>query len=86
MPMFTYKCKKCGHEMEKFHHGQEMPDLICEKCESTEFERLFPQSLMRKQLNAQEMIEEQIKPDADRITNKIASGSDADFLDLHGEK
>jgi len=86
MPMFTYKCKKCGHEIEKFQHGQETPEMFCEKCQSIEFERLFPQSLTRKQLNAQEMIEEQIKPDADRIMNKIASGSDADFLDLHGEK
>jgi hypothetical protein len=73
--------------IEKFQHkSDDTLEIECEECGCTEFERLLPNSHIRKWLNADEMMEEKIKPGSDDLTKKIKKGSDADFLDVYGEK
>ena len=39
MPIFEYKCKKCGFKFEKLVLGKEK--IQCPKCKSTSLEKLF---------------------------------------------
>ncbi len=42
MPIFEYKCKKCGHKTELLERvGSSEKKHTCEKCGSNEMERLF---------------------------------------------
>jgi len=38
MPIYKYKCKKCGHKFEKLVFGQEK--IKCPKCKSENLEKL----------------------------------------------
>ncbi len=40
MPVFEYKCKKCGEKFEKLVIGKS-EKIVCEKCGSEELEKLF---------------------------------------------
>ena len=47
MPIFEYKCKKCGLKFEKLVFGEEK--IQCPKCKSTLLEKLFsPFNVERK--------------------------------------
>jgi len=39
MPIYEYKCKKCGHKFEKLVFGKEK--IKCEKCGTEQIEKLF---------------------------------------------
>ena len=39
MPIYEYKCKKCGHKFEKLVFGQEKTK--CPKCKSENLKKLF---------------------------------------------
>jgi putative FmdB family regulatory protein len=39
MPIFEYKCKKCGHKFEKLVFGKEK--IECPQCGSTSLQKLF---------------------------------------------
>jgi len=41
MPLYTYKCKKCGHEEEALVIGGRGEPKKCEKCSSKQLERRF---------------------------------------------
>lgn len=41
MPTYTYKCKKCQHEMDVFHAISAEPHVKCEACGSTKMDRLI---------------------------------------------
>lgn len=87
MPLFNYKCLKCEHTMEKFQHSSDGYDLeiICEKCQSTECEKQLPFAHNRIWLDAKEMLEEKIGPDARRIMDNMRKGSDKAFSDIYGD-
>lgn len=40
MPIYEYKCKSCGHELEKIQKVSEAPLTLCPKCDKNELERL----------------------------------------------
>jgi len=41
MPIFEYKCQKCGHKMEFLEKNANKVKHICEKCGSPEMKKLF---------------------------------------------
>ncbi len=41
MPIYEYRCKKCGHEMELLVKSTGGPKPECEKCGSTRLEKQF---------------------------------------------
>ena len=42
MPVYEYKCKSCNSKYEIFHFTKEIvEDIICPKCQSIEYEKLF---------------------------------------------
>jgi putative FmdB family regulatory protein len=43
MPIYEYKCQKCGHKFEKLVFGEE--EIKCPECNSRRIEKLFPSSI-----------------------------------------
>jgi len=41
MPIFEYKCKKCGHKMEFLEKAGRSEKHSCEKCGSSDLQKLF---------------------------------------------
>ena len=41
MPIFEYKCNKCGHKTEFLEKSAGKSKHICEKCGSSDMQRLF---------------------------------------------
>lgn len=41
MPIFEYKCKKCGHKTEFLEKGNRKKKHVCEKCGSNDLQKLF---------------------------------------------
>jgi len=41
MPMFEYKCNKCGHKMEFLEKSGSKSKHVCEKCTSSDVQKLF---------------------------------------------
>jgi len=41
MPIFEYKCKKCGHVMEFLEKSGSKGKHICEKCGSSDLQKIF---------------------------------------------
>ena len=41
MPIFEYKCKKCGHKTEFLEKSAGKNTHICEKCGSSDTQKLF---------------------------------------------
>jgi len=85
MPLFTYKCVDCGCLMEKFQHDIEDIDVACFDCEGTECEKQMPFAYNRTWLNANDMLKEEIGPDAKRISDNMKKGKDSDFFDIYGD-
>jgi hypothetical protein len=75
--------------MEKFFHSSERieeDEIICSECASTKCERRFSNVGNRVWLDAKEFYNQKIKPDAERIVDKMNNGSDKDFFDVCGDK
>ena len=34
MPTYSYECKQCGHELDKFHGMNDSPRVKCPKCKA----------------------------------------------------
>jgi len=43
MPIYEYKCQKCGCKFEKLVFGEN--EIKCPKCNSKRIEKLFPSSI-----------------------------------------
>ena len=41
MPIFEYKCSKCGHKKEFLEKSNSKCKHICEKCGSSDMQKLF---------------------------------------------
>ncbi len=41
MPLFEYKCQKCGHVMEVLQAGHEATKQVCPKCGSSDTKKLL---------------------------------------------
>ena len=41
MPIFEYRCKACGEEMDYFHRSRNEPKPVCQKCGEDALERLI---------------------------------------------
>lgn len=41
MPIFEYKCNKCGHVTEFLEKGKSTGKHTCEKCKSTDLQKQF---------------------------------------------
>jgi len=41
MPIFEYKCNKCGHTMEFLEKSGGKTKHVCEKCGSSDLHKLF---------------------------------------------
>ena len=41
MPIFEYKCDKCGHKKECLEKSNSKCKHICEKCGSSDMQKLF---------------------------------------------
>jgi len=41
MPIFEYKCRKCGHKIDILEKSSVKIKHICEKCGSSEMQKLF---------------------------------------------
>ena len=81
-----YQCKNCELVVERFlHNRKDTPEIVCEECEGEEFERVIGMAYTKMMYNAKETFEKRISPDVEEIQNKIANGSDKDFLDIAGD-
>jgi putative FmdB family regulatory protein len=84
MPLFTYLCKDCGNMVEKFVQGK--TEVVCDQCGGVNCEKQFSAGGSRSELSAKDFYNEKIRPEADRIFERACNGSDADFLDIAGDK
>lgn len=41
MPRYDYKCKQCGHEVEKAHSFKVTPEFLCPECEGSVMVKIF---------------------------------------------
>jgi len=41
MPIFEYKCNKCGHKTEFLEKSDDKNNHVCEKCGSSDMRKLF---------------------------------------------
>ncbi len=41
MPMFEYKCRKCGDIMEFLERSSSSRKHVCQRCKSSDLQRLF---------------------------------------------
>ena len=86
MPLFNYKCTECENVVEKFLlHADSKVKITCE-CGCIEHKRLISFPNCRTQLNAADSMKQNILPEVKRIKDRMASGSDADFFDIYGDK
>jgi len=87
MPLFNYKCIKCGHIVEKFqHNSKEVLEIECEECGEAGCEKQLPFAHHRVWLDAKELYDQKIAPDAKRIMDNMKKGKDSDFSDIYGDK
>ena len=41
MPIFEYKCNKCGHVMEFLEKTSGSPKNVCQKCSSSDLQKIY---------------------------------------------
>jgi len=41
MPIFEYKCNKCGHTTEFLEKGSSVDKHVCQRCRSSDLQKLF---------------------------------------------
>lgn len=49
MPLYEYKCQKCGHKFERLVFGEE--EIKCPKCNTKELKKLFSSFSLGKKEN-----------------------------------
>lgn len=84
MPLYSFKCMECENIVEKFLYKVEESEVVCDLC-GKKCIKVFGKISKRKKRSPQELFEEKISPDVDRIMEKVEGGSDKDFLDIVGE-
>lgn len=86
MPLFTFKCSKCGKRKEKFlRDADQKPQMECE-CGEQNFERVFDFAAKGETWRgAADHFENVIKPEVDRFQERVSKGSDSAFLDIAGD-
>jgi putative FmdB family regulatory protein len=86
MPLFTFECAECGHQVEKFLHKiNDDEEVICEKC-GAKCTRQFSLSGSRVWQDAKTLYNEKIASDVKKIRDNINKGKDKDFFDVYGDK
>lgn len=86
MPLFNYQCRDCDWMVEKFVHSADAElEVICEECNSLEFEKVIGSVFNRTWLNAKDSFNNRITPEVERISKNISEGNDNDFLDIAGD-
>jgi len=86
MPLYNYKCKECEHMVEKFqHNAEDILEIICEECGSKGCEKQLPFANSRVWLDAKELYNEKIAPDARRIMDNMKKDKDNAFFDIYGD-
>ena len=48
MPIYEYKCSKCGHKIEVIQKMSDQPITVCEKCKGSMSKIISPAGLMFK--------------------------------------
>lgn len=87
MPLYIFKCDDCDKTKEIFEHKilDDDAEIECEHCNG-KCHKAYGRYGARKRMSSEELLEEKILPDAERIMEKVSKGSDSDFLDICGEK
>lgn len=85
MPLYLYECLDCKNVIEILQLSKDSCTL-CKICGSSNCQKIIGNFENRVVLGAKDMYEQKIKPDVDRVVNKIHGGSDKDFLDICGEE
>ena len=85
MPLYYYECPECDYIFEIFQHNSNELNIECKKCSAPQCSRLLGFTHNRTLYNARDNLSKRIKPDVDRIMNKVSKGSDKDFLDIAGD-
>lgn len=83
MPIYEYKCTKCGIITEEFQHMDDEPLVKCQAC-SGKLVLLLSLSSINVVYEAKEQLEREIKPEAKRIAEKIKSGDENAAADFFG--
>ena len=86
MPLLTFKCLECEHLMEKFVHNTDEYKVECEECGSDDCERQFSICGTRVWLEAKDLYDQKIAPDAKRIQDNMKKGNNKEFFDIYGDK
>jgi len=83
MPIYEYKCKKCGEITEELQHISDDPLTVCPHC-SGELKRLISWNSSKTIYEAREQMEKEIKPEAKRIAERIKAGDEEAAADIFG--
>jgi len=83
MPIYEYKCKKCGKITEELQHISDDPLTTCPHC-SGELKRLISWNSSKTIYEAREQMEKEIKPEAKRIAERIKAGDEEAAADIFG--
>lgn len=87
MPMFVFKCDKCEAFIEKFlHNFDDEFEFECNECGGTSCSRELPIHNTRIRLDARDMLNEKILPDARRIMKDINEDKKDAFADICGDE
>ena len=85
MPIYEYKCTKCGLFKEEFQNINDDPLVECSEC-SGHLVLLLSLSSVNVVYEPNEQYEKEIKPEAKRIAEKIKNGDEnlaADFFGVN---
>jgi putative FmdB family regulatory protein len=83
MPIYEYKCKKCGKITEELQPINDDPLTTCPHC-SGELKRLISWNSSNVIYDAREQLEKEIKPEAKRIAERIKAGDEDAAADIFG--
>lgn len=84
MPFYEYKCLKCEKVFEELQGINDEPLKICE-CGGDLIKLISTNAIAKKYGNSKEQLEEEIKPDAHYIAEKIKNGDENAAADIFGE-
>lgn len=86
MPLFNYRCNKCGLVVEKFvSNVKKIPNLECKNCSGREFTKIMGVVFTKTWLNAKDTFNQKISPEVERIREDVAKGKDKTFSDIAGD-
>jgi len=85
MPVYEYKCEKCDVIIEEFQKVDDPPLKICSKCSGI-LKKLFSIGTISVEYgNPKEKFENDIKPEARKIAERIKAGDEKAAADFFGE-